>query len=128
MHHSRCLVWQPHVRIWDSVSLNTIQVLGLNGEFDRAIACLAFSKFDGGNILCVIDENDNRTITLWEWQKGDRGKISEAKTSCDPVLAIEFHPMDRFSFVTLGKGHIYFWDFEGGTLAKKVGIFEVRFL
>lgn len=38
---------RPHVRVWDSVSLNTLHILGLNGEFN-GIACLAFSKLDGG--------------------------------------------------------------------------------
>ena len=33
---------QPHVRIWDSVSLNTLHVLGL-GDFDRAVCCISFS-------------------------------------------------------------------------------------
>lgn len=40
------LSWQqlaPHVRVWDSVSLNTLHVLG-TGFFDRALVCLAFSK------------------------------------------------------------------------------------
>jgi len=65
---------------------------------------------------------------LWEWQKGDKGhKITETKTSCDPVLAAEFHPMERFTLITIGKGHIHFWDIEGGTLAKKLGTFEVNF-
>ncbi|KAF7649365.1 hypothetical protein LDENG_00142930 [Lucifuga dentata] len=34
---------QPHVRIWDSVSLSTLQVIGL-GTFERGIGSLAFSK------------------------------------------------------------------------------------
>lgn len=117
---------RPHVRIWDSVSLNTLVVLGQQGEFDRGICCLAFSKLDGGNLLCIVDESNEHTISLWEWQRVDKGhKITETKTTSDPVLAIEFHPMDRYSMVTIGKGHIHFWDIEGGTLAKKVGIFEV---
>lgn len=33
----------PHVRIWDSVSLSTLHVLGL-GVFDRAVCCVGFSK------------------------------------------------------------------------------------
>lgn len=33
----------PHVRIWDSVTLNTLHVLGV-GFFDRAVTCIAFSK------------------------------------------------------------------------------------
>lgn len=38
--------WQqlaPHVRVWDSVSLNTLHILG-SGFFDRGLVCLAFSK------------------------------------------------------------------------------------
>lgn len=33
----------PHVRVWDSVSLNTLHVIGM-GVFDRAVTCVAFSK------------------------------------------------------------------------------------
>lgn len=34
---------QPHVRVWDSVSLATLQVIGL-GTFERGVGCLDFSK------------------------------------------------------------------------------------
>lgn len=34
---------QPHVRVWDSVSLNTLHVIGA-GVLDRAVTCVAFSK------------------------------------------------------------------------------------
>ena len=34
---------QPHVRVWDSVSLSTLHVIGL-GTFERGVGCLAFSK------------------------------------------------------------------------------------
>lgn len=33
----------PHVRVWDSVTLNTLHVIGM-GAFDRAVTCVAFSK------------------------------------------------------------------------------------
>ena len=36
-------IFQPHIRIWDSVSLHTLHVIGL-GDFERAVACVAFSK------------------------------------------------------------------------------------
>jgi WD40 repeat protein len=110
------------------VSLNTLHIIGQNGDFERGISCIAFSKLDGGNVLCVVDESNEHSISLWEWQKGEKGhKITETKTSCDPVLAAEFHPMERFTLMTIGKGHIHFWDIEGGTLAKKLGTFEVKF-
>ena len=38
-----CMFVQAHVRIWHSISLNTLKVLGL-GLFERAVCCLAFSK------------------------------------------------------------------------------------
>lgn len=43
---SRCFSTQPlqpHVRVWDSVSLATLQVIGL-GTFERGVGCLDFSK------------------------------------------------------------------------------------
>lgn len=117
-------MFQPHVRIWDSVSLNTLHVIGV-GDFERAVSCIAFSKMDGGSILCAVDDSNEHTISLWDWQRGEKGvKITETKSASDAVLAVEFHPMDRHTLVTLGKGHIHFWDMEGGTLAKKLGIFE----
>ena len=118
---------RPHVRIWDSVSLNTLHILGQqNGEFDRGISCITFSKLDGGNLLCVVDESNDHLLSLWEWHKGMNGhKISEAKSTCDPVLAAEFHPIEKNLLITIGKGHIHFWDIEGGSLAKKIGSFEV---
>lgn len=114
------------MRIWDSVSLNTLHIIGLNGEFDRGISCLAFSKLDGGNLLCVVDESNEHVLSLWEWQKGSNGhRLSESKSTCDPVLAIEFHPIEKFTLISTGKSHIFFWDIEGGTLVKKIGMFEV---
>lgn len=70
---------QPHIRIWNSVSLTTLCVIG-NGEFDGSICCLSFSKADGGNYLCAIDETSDHNISIWDWQKGERGtKVTETK-------------------------------------------------
>lgn len=42
-------------------------------------------------------------------------------------MAAEFHPLDRNQIVTCGKNHIAFWTLDqGGTLYKKMGIFESR--
>jgi hypothetical protein len=38
-----CVLLQPHVRVWNSVSLHTLAVIGI-GEFERSICCLSFSK------------------------------------------------------------------------------------
>uniref|UniRef100_A0A669C8U0 EMAP like 1 n=1 Tax=Oreochromis niloticus TaxID=8128 RepID=A0A669C8U0_ORENI len=117
-------VWQqlaPHVRVWDSVSLNTLHVLG-TGFFDRALVCLAFSKSNGGNTLCVVDDSNDHVLSVWDWQREDR--LAEVKCSNESVFAADFHPTDSNIVVTCGKSHLYFWNLEKGMLVKKQGLFE----
>ncbi|XP_047458525.1 echinoderm microtubule-associated protein-like 4 isoform X2 [Mugil cephalus] len=111
---------QPHVRVWDSVSLSTLQVLGL-GTFERGVGSLAFSKADSGQHLSVIDDCNDHMLTVWDWQK--KSKIAEIKTTNEVVLAVEFHPTDPNTIVTCGKSHIFFWTWTGNSLARKQGIF-----
>ncbi|XP_034531129.1 echinoderm microtubule-associated protein-like 1 isoform X3 [Notolabrus celidotus] len=111
----------PHVRVWDSVSLNTLHVLG-SGFFDRALVCLAFSKSNGGNTLCVVDDSNDHVLSVWDWQREDR--LAEVKCSNESVFAADFHPTDSNVIVTCGKSHLYFWSLEKGTLVKKQGLFE----
>ncbi|CAG9819557.1 unnamed protein product [Phaedon cochleariae] len=118
---------RPHIRIWDSVSLHTQAVIGIN-DFDISVCCLSFSKADGGALLVAIDEAPDHTISVWEWQKGEGGhKITETKCSVDTIVSAEFHPLDRNTIVTCGKSHIAFWSLDpNGTLFKRMGIFEAR--
>ncbi|XP_041668066.1 echinoderm microtubule-associated protein-like 1 isoform X6 [Cheilinus undulatus] len=111
----------PHVRVWDSVSLNTLHVLG-SGFFDRALVCLAFSKSNGGNTLCAVDDSNDHVLSVWDWQREDR--LAEVKCSNESVFAADFHPTDSNIIVTCGKSHLYFWSLEKGTLVKKQGLFE----
>ncbi|XP_043284110.1 echinoderm microtubule-associated protein-like 2 isoform X7 [Venturia canescens] len=117
----------PHIRIWNAVSLTTLSVIG-SGEFDGSICCLSFSKADGGNFLCAIDETSDHNISVWEWQKGDRGvKVTETKCSVDTVVCAEWHPLERNQIVSCGKGHVSFWSLDnGGMLYKRMGVFEGR--
>lgn len=48
---------QPHVRVWDSVSLSTLQVIGL-GTFERGVGSLAFSKAVGTTSTNPNTSND----------------------------------------------------------------------
>ncbi|XP_056147319.1 echinoderm microtubule-associated protein-like 4 [Lampris incognitus] len=111
---------QPHVRVWDSVSLTTLQVIGL-GTFERGVGSLAFSKADSGQHLSVIDDCNDHMLTVWDWQK--KAKIAEIKTTNEVVLSVEFHPTDPHTIVTCGKSHIFFWTWSGSSLARKQGIF-----
>ncbi|XP_046142601.1 echinoderm microtubule-associated protein-like 2 isoform X9 [Osmia bicornis bicornis] len=117
----------PHIRIWHTVSLTTLSVIG-NGEFDGSICCLSFSKADGGNYLCAIDETPDHNISIWDWQKGERGtKVIETKCSVDTVVCAEWHPLERTHIVSCGKGHVSFWTLDNGdVLYKRMGILESR--
>uniref|UniRef100_A0A8I5TC25 EMAP like 2 n=1 Tax=Pongo abelii TaxID=9601 RepID=A0A8I5TC25_PONAB len=111
----------PHVRIWDSVSLSTLHVLGL-GVFDRAVCCVGFSKSNGGNLLCAVDESNDHMLSVWDWAK--ETKVVDVKCSNEAVLVATFHPTDPTVLITCGKSHIYFWTLEGGSLSKRQGLFE----
>uniref|UniRef100_A0A665TL39 EMAP like 2 n=1 Tax=Echeneis naucrates TaxID=173247 RepID=A0A665TL39_ECHNA len=113
----------PHVRVWDSVSLNTLHVIGM-GVFDRAVTCVAFSKSNGGAFLCAVDDANDHILSVWNWQK--EKQMADVKCSNDSVLAAVFHPMDPNLIVTCGKSHINFWTMEGNTLSKRQGLFEHR--
>ncbi|KAL0621064.1 Echinoderm microtubule-associated protein-like 4 [Plecturocebus cupreus] len=111
---------QPHVRVWDSVTLSTLQIIGL-GTFERGVGCLDFSKADSGVHLCVIDDSNEHMLTVWDWQKKAKG--AEIKTTNEVVLAVEFHPTDANTIITCGKSHIFFWTWSGNSLTRKQGIF-----
>ncbi|XP_076138993.1 echinoderm microtubule-associated protein-like 2 isoform X2 [Alosa pseudoharengus] len=111
----------PHARVWDSVSLNTLHVIGM-GVFDRAVTCVAFSKSNGGAHLCAVDDANDHILSVWDWQK--EKQLAEVKCSNDSVLGATFHPMEASLIVTCGKSHINFWTMEGNTLTKRQGLFE----
>uniref|UniRef100_A0A1L8E5X0 Putative echinoderm microtubule-associated protein-like 1 n=2 Tax=Nyssomyia neivai TaxID=330878 RepID=A0A1L8E5X0_9DIPT len=117
----------PHVRVWNSVSLATVAVIGV-GEFAGSVNCLSFSRADAGAYLVAVDDAPDRTISVWEWQRGDKGhRITETKCSVDTIVGAEFHPLDRNQIVTIGKNHICFWTLDqGGALYKRMGVFEGR--
>uniref|UniRef100_A0A8C7KUV0 EMAP like 2 n=1 Tax=Oncorhynchus kisutch TaxID=8019 RepID=A0A8C7KUV0_ONCKI len=111
----------PHVRVWDSVSLNTLHVIGM-GVFDRAVTCVAFSKSNGGAHLCAVDDANDHILSVWNWQK--EKQLADVKCSNDSVLAAAFHPMDANLIVTCGKSHLNLWTMDGNTLTKRQGLFE----
>ena len=64
------------MHVWDSASLNTLHVLGA-GELDRGVSCLAFSLTDAGAQLAIVDEGQDRTLSVWDWQ--GESKLTENK-------------------------------------------------
>ncbi|XP_026730498.1 echinoderm microtubule-associated protein-like 2 isoform X3 [Trichoplusia ni] len=118
---------RPHVRVWNSVSLATLAVIGA-GQMERAVACITFSRADGGALLAAVDDGPDHTISVWEWQRPDKGHcLAETKCSVDTVVAAEFHPLDRNQIVTCGKNHIAFWTLDQtNMLYKRMGVFDSR--
>jgi len=114
---------KPHVRIWDSVTLSTLHVLG-EGDFQRGVCCVGFSKYDGGKLLLAVDESNDHNLSVWDISKNHPKKVSECKSSGDPVTQCEFHPTEENSIVLCGKSNISFWSLNKSTLNKKMGIFE----
>lgn len=115
---------RPVVRVWNTVSLATLKVIWFNEDFDRPICCLAFSKQDQGATLAVVDESNEHTITLLDWQRDRNWRLAETNSGHEPVLAIDFHPIDKYILVAVGKGSVNFWDTRGMALTKKAGLFD----
>uniref|UniRef100_A0A8C8FG61 Echinoderm microtubule-associated protein-like 2 n=1 Tax=Oncorhynchus tshawytscha TaxID=74940 RepID=A0A8C8FG61_ONCTS len=96
----------PHVRVWDSVSLNTLHVIGM-GVFDRAVTCVAFSKSNGGAHLCAVDDANDHILSVWNWQKEKQLADVKVTSHCNLVLCNQ-----------LFSSHIHFL-YESNLLRKK---------
>lgn len=52
------------------------------GEFTGSINCLSFSRADSGSLLTVVDDSPEKIISVWEWQKGEKGiRITETRVN-----------------------------------------------
>ena len=49
------------------------QVIGSGGDFVNSVACLSFSRTDGGRHLAAVDESNDHVLSVWEWEKGESG-------------------------------------------------------
>lgn len=115
----------PHIRIWNSITLNTNAVIGIS-HFSGPITSLSFSNNDKGSWLVSIEEIAEKIITVWDWQSSESGRVvSEAKCSVDPIVTVEFNPLDRSQIVTAGKS-LLFWSVDPSGFYKTIGCFDVR--
>lgn len=63
------------------MSLATVAIIG-NGDFTGSVNSLCFSRADSGALLAAIDDSPDKIISVWEWQRGDKGhKITETRVS-----------------------------------------------
>ena len=91
---------QPHIRVWNSVSLQTLSVLGV-GDFRRAVSSLSFSRTDGGEYLVSVDDSPDHVLCVWDWSRGV--KQVESKCSSETVVSAEFHPVEDGTIVSCGR-------------------------
>lgn len=116
---------EAHVRIWDSITLTTLHVLGgSKAMFEKALATVAFSNTDGGNLLACIDESYQHTLSIWRWSS--ETKLAEAKGANDQTFSSSWHPTIKNLIVVCGRGHFSFWSFDPklGTLTKNSAVFD----
>ena len=63
------------------MSLATVAVIG-HGEFTGSVNGLSFSRADSGTLLAAIDDAPEKSISVWDWQKGEKGhRITETRVS-----------------------------------------------
>lgn len=53
-----------------------------HGDFTGAVNSLCFSRADSGSMLVAIDDSVDKIISVWEWQRSERGhKITETRVT-----------------------------------------------
>ncbi|CAD6191558.1 unnamed protein product [Caenorhabditis auriculariae] len=118
---------EAHVRIWDSIKLQTVIIIGgFETGFEKGICQLSFSTTDVGAILACVDESTKHILSLWNWDK--KKKLAETKAANDLVFECHWHPNYKNQLVVYGRGHLSFFHYDptNGILVKSAAIFEGR--
>lgn len=78
------------------MSLATVAIIG-SGDFTGSVNSLCFSRADSGALLGAIDDSPDKIISVWEWQRGDKGhKITETRVSMTTHCSSGQFVMDMF--------------------------------
>lgn len=83
----------------------------------RQIRTLDFSA--DGRYLAAVAADDENTVSVYDWRAGKRLASLEGDTNI--IMHLRWNHLEDDSFVTVGKRHVYFWNFDGKTLTKKRG-------
>ncbi|XP_058847791.1 echinoderm microtubule-associated protein-like 5 isoform X4 [Acipenser ruthenus] len=103
------------IHIWDSEMLKTLSVL--KGHHQYGVCAVDFSA--DGKRLASVGLDDNHTIVLWDWRKGE--KQSAIRGSKDKIFVIKINPYMPEKLITAGIKHIKFWHKAGGGLIGRKG-------
>ncbi|XP_055878559.1 echinoderm microtubule-associated protein-like 6 isoform X2 [Biomphalaria glabrata] len=105
----------PVIHIWDTETLKTGSIL--KGQHQRGICALDFSV--DGKKLASVGLDDNHTIVVWDWKKGE--KLATARGHKDKIFVIKWNPFNHDKLVTVGVKHIKFWVQTGGGFTSNRG-------
>jgi WD40 repeat protein len=87
---------------------------------ERAIRALNFSI--DGKWLASVDNDDKRSVSVWDWETGKRVAIM-ASGCQDPIQYLRWNRVKVDEFVTVGKRHVTFWKWDGSKLKANKGKF-----
>ncbi|XP_048456948.1 echinoderm microtubule-associated protein-like 6 [Rhincodon typus] len=107
----------PSIHIWDTQTLKCLSLL--KGQHQRGVCALDFSS--DGKSLVSVGLDDQHTIVVWDWKKGERQATSRGHK--DKIFVVKYNPHHVDKLVTVGIKHIKFWQHTGGGLTSKRGIF-----
>ncbi|KAL7992619.1 hypothetical protein Chor_016875 [Crotalus horridus] len=101
--------------IWDTETIKPLSVL--KGYHQYGVCAVDFSA--DGKRLASVGIDDNHTVILWDWRKGD--KLSAVRGSKDKIFVVKINPFTPDKLITAGIKHIKFWRRAGGGLIGKKG-------
>ncbi|KAK1171259.1 echinoderm microtubule-associated protein-like 6 isoform X3 [Acipenser oxyrinchus oxyrinchus] len=105
----------PSIHVWDTQTLRCLSLL--KGHHQRGVCALDFSA--DGKSLVSIGIDDNHSIVVWDWKKGE--KLATARGHKDKLFVVKCNPHHVDKLVTVGMKHIKFWQHAGGGLVFKRG-------
>ncbi|KAJ8387313.1 hypothetical protein AAFF_G00158090 [Aldrovandia affinis] len=98
----------PAIHVWDILTLKCLSLL--KGHHQRGVCALDFSA--DGKSLVSVGIDDNHSIVVWDWKKGE--KLATARGHKDKLFVVKCNPMHMDKLVTVGMKHIKFWQHAAG--------------
>ncbi|XP_050404782.1 echinoderm microtubule-associated protein-like 6 [Patella vulgata] len=106
---------EPTIHIWDAETLKTGAIL--KGGHQRGVCAVDFSA--DGKKLVSVGLDDNHTIVVWDWKKGE--KLASTRGHKDKIFVVKWNPFDGSKLVSVGVKHIKFWTQTGGGFTSNRG-------
>ena len=69
---------------------------------------LSLSLAGDGKKLASIGLDDDHSIVVWNWKKGE--KLATARAHKDKLFMIKWNPLNENQLLTVGIKHIKFWN------------------